>query len=408
MATFLLIIIYIAFISLGLPDAVLGAAWPVMQTTLDAPMEAAGYLFSMVSVGTILSSLFSGRMLNRFGTGRVTMVSVLMTATALLGFHFAPSLSWLFLFTLPLGLGAGAVDAGLNDFISVHYQAHHMNWLHSFWGVGATIGPIVLAQYMANGNSWRDGYFLIAIFQFILSAVLLLTLPIWSKVSRKQKFIVETDHAQPHHPELEKESSLHPFKMKGVNYALFTFLFYSGIEQTVGLWGSTFLVDVKNIEPAQAARWVSFYFLGITIGRFVSGFVSFKLTNRQLIRAGQMIALLGVILLILPLPNVISLMSYITIGFGLAPIFPSMLHETPARFGKKNSQTIMGYQMAVGYTGTTILPPLFGMIASRTTTAFMPVFLISYAVIMIASTERLNRLKPELVPLNKESTSVSR
>lgn len=391
MATILLMIIYIAFISLGLPDAVLGAAWPVMQVDLGAPMEAAGLLFSMISIGTIISSLISGKMLNRFGTGKVTLVSVLMTAAALLGFNFAPSVGWLVLFTIPLGLGAGAVDAGLNDYVSLHYQAHHMNWLHSFWGVGATLGPIVLARFMANGHSWREGYLIIAIFQFALTGVLLLTLPLWNKVSKRNSSIEEEENAS-ESASYEEEKTTNPLKIKGVSLALLSFLLYSGVEQTVNLWGSTYLVDTKGIAPTAAAEWVSFYFFGITIGRLISGFVSFKLSNKQLIRVGQLTALSGVVLLILPLPAIFSLISYVVIGLGLAPIFPSMLHETPARFGKKHSQTIMGYQMAVGYTGTTLLPPLFGFIASRITTGLLPIFLVVYAAGLLLSTEKLNRI----------------
>lgn len=389
LATFLIIIIYIAFISLGLPDAVLGAAWPIMQQELNAPLEAAGLLFGMVSVGTVLSSLISGPLLKRFGTGRVTVFSVMLTAIGLLGFNFSMSFFWLLLFTLPLGLGAGAVDAGLNDYVAIHYKAHHMNWLHAFWGVGATMGPLVLSQFISRGYSWRNGYLVIAAFQFVLVLVLLVTLPLWKKVSGQAPSKDEQIEQAPAEKTKNKGTI---FKLPGVKWALLTFVFYTGIEQTVNLWGSSFLVDAKGIDPATAAEWLSYYFLGITIGRVLSGFISFKLSNKQLLRLGQAIVLAGALTLFLPLPNIFMLIGLVLIGLGCAPVYPSMLHETPVRFGDENSQYIMGLQLAAGNTGSLLLPPLFGLVASRFSVNFLPTFLVVYAVVLLLSTERLNVL----------------
>lgn len=389
LATFLIIIIYIAFISLGLPDAVLGAAWPIMQVDLNAPLEAAGLLFGMVSVGTVISSLASGPLLKRFGTGRVTVFSVMLTAIGLLGFNFSISIYWLVLFTLPLGLGAGAVDAGLNDYVAINYKAHHMNWLHAFWGVGATIGPLVLSQFILRGYSWRNGYLVIAAFQFILVFILLVTLPLWNKVAGEgQNKLEEVQLALP--KETVQRKSI--FRIPGVKWALLTFLFYTGIEQTVNLWVSTFLVDSKGIDPATAAEWLSFYFLGITIGRVLSGFISFKLSNKQMLRLGQTIILVGAIILLLPLANIFMLIGLVLIGLGCAPVYPSMLHETPVRFGEENSQYVMGLQLAAGNTGSLLLPPLFGLVASRLSVNLLPIFLVVYAIVLLFSTERLNIL----------------
>lgn len=390
MAIFLLIIIYLAFISLGLPDSLLGAAWPVMQKDFEAPLETAGFLFMTIAGGTIISSFVSGKILSRFGTGRIAFFSTLMTAGALMGFYFAPSVIWLFLWAIPLGLGAGAIDAGLNDYVATHYKAHHMSWLHSFWGVGATLGPIIMAQYIVGGN-WEDGYLTISSIQFLLALILLLALPLWkyveiSNTAQKQDSVETKDGSY----QVETERTK-PLQVKGVKLSLAAFLFYCGAEAAMGLWGSSFLVNVKGLSPADAAKWVSLYYGGITIGRFITGFITFKMNNLTLIRMGQIIALAGASLLILPLPPVFALISFILVGLGLAPIFPSMLHETPARFGKKHSQTIMGYQMAFAYTGSTFMPPLLGFIASQSTIQVFPFFIVTFVIVMFLSTEKLNR-----------------
>lgn len=390
MATFLLIIIYLAFISLGLPDSLLGAAWPVMQGDLGAPLETAGLLFMTIACGTIISSLVSGRILKRYGTGKVTFVSVLMTAVALLGFHFAPSIIWLMVCAVPLGLGAGAVDTGLNDYVAVNYKARHMSWLHCFWGVGATLGPIIMAQFISGDSSWRNGYFLIAAIQFALVIILFFTLPLWKKVkiNRNDRILEESDELKD--VINEKETNNKPLQTKGVKWALTTFFFYCGVEATVGLWGSSFLVNVKGISVATAAGWISFYYAGITVGRLITGFVTYKVTNRSLIRWGQLLALSGAIILVLPLPSAFSFVGFIIVGLGLAPIFPCMLHETPTRFGKEHSQTIMGYQMAFAYTGTTFMPPLLGFMASQMTIGIFPIVIVIFAVAMLLSSEKLN------------------
>lgn len=392
MATFLLIIIYLAFISLGLPDSILGAAWPVMQGDLGAPLETAGLLFMTIACGTIISSLVSGRILKRYGTGKVTFVSVLMTAVALLGFHFAPSIIWLMVCAVPLGLGAGAVDTGLNDYVAVNYKARHMSWLHCFWGVGATLGPIIMAQFISgdSSSSWKNGYFLIAAIQFALVIILFFTLPLWKKVkiNRNDRLLEESDELKD--VINEKETNNKPLQTKGVKWALTTFFFYCGVEATVGLWGSSFLVNVKGISVATAAGWISFYYAGITVGRLITGFITYKVTNRTLIRWGQLLALSGAIILVLPLPSAFSFVGFIIVGLGLAPIFPCMLHETPTRFGKEHSQTIMGYQMAFAYTGTTFMPPLLGFMASQMTIGIFPIVIVIFAVAMLLSSEKLN------------------
>ncbi|WKA54741.1 MFS transporter [Planococcus shixiaomingii] len=402
MAAFFLIIIYLAFISLGLPDSLLGVTWPVMQSEFGAPLETAGLLFMVIAGGTIVSSLMSGTVIKRFGTGKVAFVSSVMTAAALVGFSFSPSLVWLFLCAIPLGLGAGAIDAGLNNYVAAHYKAHHMNWLHCFWGVGATLGPIVMASFISGNNSWRNGYLAIAGIQLLLVVILFLALPLWDRIA------VSPLSKEPEQEKSADGQTVKPFQIKGVKLTLIAFLFYCGAESAIGLWGSSFLVNVKDLSIETAAKWVSLYFAGITVGRFVTGFISLKISNYTLIRTGQAMALGGAILLLLPLPAIFSLVGFVLIGLGLAPIFPSMLHETPTRFGKEHSQTIMGYQMALAYTGSTFLPPLLGFMASQSTIAIFPFVIAIFIAAMFLSSELLNAFlkKKHLLSGQKKKTTV--
>ncbi|OPH50478.1 MFS transporter [Paenibacillus ferrarius] len=391
MATFFLLIIYLAFISLGLPDSLLGTAWPVMQLDFAAPLETAGLLFMVIAAGTIVSSLASGAVLKRFGTGKVTLVSCLLTAGALFGFAAAPSLIWLMICAIPLGLGAGSVDAGLNNYVAEHYKAHHMSWLHCFWGVGATMGPIIMAQFISGENTWRHGYLTVAGIQFGLVVILFFTLPLWNRVAKNSKVhLSDVPEVEDSLINNEISKPVKPWQIKGVKLALVSFLFYCGVEATIGLWGSSFLVNIKDLPAATAAQWISLYYAGITVGRLITGFITFKISNRLLIRSGQITALIGAALLILPLQPGFSLAGFLIIGLGLAPIYPCMLHETPVRFGKKHSQTIMGYQMAVAYTGSTFMPPLLGLLASYATISILPLYLVLCAAAMLLFSERLN------------------
>ncbi len=398
MATFFLIIIYLSFISLGLPDSLLGVAWPVMQLDIKAPFEAAGFVSMTVTAGTIISSLASGTVIRRLGTGKVTFISCLMTAASLFGFSFVPSLFWLILLAIPLGLGAGSVDSALNNYVATHYKAHHMSWLHCFWGVGATVGPIIMSQFIAKQNSWRSGYITVSVLQFTVAALLFFTLPLWNRSARDANNR-PTDLNEDNEDKdvkvvspIATNGKLKILQIKGVKLALASFLFYCGTEATMGLWGSSFLVNVKELPAAVAAQWVSLYYAGITIGRLISGFVTMKISNTMLIRMGQIIALAGAAILLLPLPTIFSLMGFILIGLGCAPIFPCMLHETPARFGKENSQKIMGYQMAAAYTGSTLLPPFLGLIVSHSAMTLLPFFVLAYIAAMLLGSEKINIL----------------
>lgn len=375
MATLLLILIYLAFISLGLPDALLGAGWPVMQPELDVPYGFAGIAQMLIAGSTIISSMFSGTVIKRFGTGKVTAVSVGMTAIALLGFAAAPSFLWMLVCTIPLGLGAGAVDAGLNGYVANHYESRHMSWLHSFWGVGAMSGPLVLSFFLFGGYSWRSGYLAVGGFQAVLVVILIAAVPLWDRVKA-----LKTDDVE--HRSMSMFAAL---KIPGVPSALLVFLLYCGIESSMGLWGGSFLYMAKGLDPAKAATWVSVFYGSITAGRFLTGFLTYRFSNNAMIGGGTAIIITGVVLVLLPLPLPVSLAGFLLTGFGCAPIFPCMIHETPVRFGSGNSQAIIGFQMATAYIGTTLLPPLFGFVSSFAGMTLLPVFILGYAILMLAN-----------------------
>lgn len=388
MLTVLLVIIYIAFISLGLPDAILGSAWTMIYEDLNVPISYAGLVTMIITGGTIVSSFFSGKMIKKFGTGKVTTFSVFLTAMGLLGVYFAPSFIWICLLAVPLGLGAGAVDSALNNFVANHYEAKHMNWLHCFWGIGATSGPFIMSFYLLKENGWRSGYATIGIIQAILVIGLFLSLPLWRKFEDSN--------------EEEKKSSTSInvgtlLKLPGAKPTLIAFLCYCAIELTTGLWASSFLVFNSGLSAGLAAKWVSLYYLGITVGRLLAGFLSMKLNNKQMIRVGQLICLLGAVLLMIPFSNNFKLVGLILIGLGCAPIYPAMLHETPNKFGQDLSQDIMGIQMATAYVGSTIVPPLFGMLSKFSGFGILPGFLLIFIVVMLLSTERAIRYVNKIV-----------
>lgn len=399
-ATWFLIVVYLAFISLGLPDSLLGAAWPVMRPDLGAPLESAGMLAMIVAAGTIVSSLASGKLIAKLGTGPLTLISCLMTAAALLGFSFAPSLLWFALLAIPLGLGAGAVDAALNHYVATHYEAHHMSWLHCFWGLGATGGPLLMSYFIKEHDSWRSGYTAVAMIQFSLVIVLLVTLPLWKKVAARRgekpasEIAVDAaahDSAAVPATLTDEQPAKQPLRLPGVKMSLLAFLFYCGVETTVGLWGASFLVGARDVSAVTAAGWISLYYGGITVGRLITGFITLKVGNRALILAGQIISVIGAVLLMLPLPDVVVLIGFVLIGLGFAPVYPGLIHETPARFGRANSAKLIGYQMAVAYTGTTFLPPLFGVLASQAGIGLFPVVTLLLVVFMLLSSEQVNR-----------------
>ncbi len=381
MTTILLVIIYVAFISLGLPDSMLGAAWPTIRMDFNMSMSGAGLISFIAAGGTIFSSLLSGKLIKKFGTGKLTLISVLLTALALLGYSYCGSYTFLCLLAVPLGLGGGAVDAALNNFVALNFTAKHMSWLHCFWGIGATLGPVIMSLAISKSGSWNNGYLIVALIQIILVAILFLSLPIWKKF----KDTIEEEESQKYHGE-------HVLKLPGIKPTMIGFFCYCALEATAGLWGASYLVQSKGITAGVAAGWVSMYFFGITIGRFINGFFTMKYSNPVLIRVGQVIIGIGAVVLLLFHHPISNLAGLVLIGIGCAPIYPSMLHETPVRFGKTNSSNLMGIQMAFAYVGSTVVPPLLGLVMEKTTTNLYPIFILILLVIMLISSERVNRI----------------
>lgn len=384
-----LALIYLAFISLGLPDSLLGASWPIMNREFQVPVGNAGFVSMIVTAGTIVSSLFSHRLIRRYGTGRVTVASVAMTAAALLGFSLSPSFWTLLICAVPLGLGGGAVDSGLNEFVAEHYTAKHMNWLHCFWGVGAMLGPLLISALALGGFSWRSGYSSISLIQFLLVAVLLFSLPMWRKFEAHRHKDISKQIDGERSVTKKKHSTFGVLRTKGAPFAMIGFFLYSSMENTMTLWGASYLVQMKSVLPEDAAGWMSLFFLGITGGRFLSGFISMKFSNTAMIRMGTILIVAGIIIILLPLPVFFTICAYVVIGMGLAPIYPSMLHQTPVYFGKENAQATMGLQMAFAYTGSTLMPPLFGQVFARVSFFLLPYVLLVCVVGLFVCTTRL-------------------
>ena len=381
MVSLLLAIIYLAFISLGLPDALLGSAWPVMHQELRVPLSWSGGVFMIIAVGTIVSSLLSDRLTRRLGAGKVTAISVAMTCAALFGFSFSRSYLALCLWAVPYGLGAGGGDAALNNYVALHYASRHMSWLHCMWGIGATLGPYIMGAALTGGYDWSMGYRVIGLLQLALTAALVLSLPLWKSAGGSGGGA-----------ERARALSLpEVVALPGAKAVMVCFFCYCALEQTVGLWASSYLVTVRAVDAVTAARYGSLFYLGITVGRAVSGFVTLRLNDSQMVRLGQGILVLGLVLVLLPLANSFALAGLIIIGLGCAPVYPSLIHATPAHFGAERSQAIIGVQMASAYVGTSLMPPLFGWIAAHTSLRLFPVYLTVLLVFMFLAHERLCR-----------------
>ena len=380
MFTLLLVVIYLSFISLGLPDSLLGAAWPSMQPQLGVPLSFAGCLSMIISCGTVISSLLSERLLRRFGTGLVVSCSVLMTAVALFGYSVSGSFLMLCLFAVPYGLGAGAVDAALNHYVALHYASRHMSWLHCFWGVGCAVSPYIMSFYLRRGDDWQGGYRAISVLQIILTAVLFCSLPLWKRSS------AGADTAEAARIPMRKL-----LREPGVIQVLVTFFSYCALESTAGLWASSFLVQQRGVGPQTAAKFASLFYIGITFGRLLSGFAADRFGDRRMVRFGLCGIGGGVLLLFLPLPDIIALSGLILIGFGCAPVYPCQIHATPVLFGKERAQALIGMQMASAYIGTTLMPPLFGVIADRAGLRMFPLFLAFFLVLMALLTEQTQK-----------------
>jgi fucose permease len=388
MKILLLILIYIAFISLGLPDGLLGAAWPKMYETMAVPVSFAGYITMIIAGGTIISSLSSDRLSKKISTQWILVISVALTALAIFGFSFSSAYWQICLWAIPYGLGAGAVDSTLNNYVSLHYKSRQMSWLHSFWGVGATIGPYIVSLTLGHSLGWEWGYRIVGIIQTALVVVLLVSSPLWRL---NEEASLKTEEAvAPVHLGFFKTWGL-----KGAAFVFLSFFAYCSLESTTGLWAASWLVLNRGLTAERAASWASLFYLGIAGGRFVMGFVADKVGDRGMVRVGLVILLIGLVVLLVPFGEYTPLVALLLIGIGCAPVYPSLIHETPTSFGKEHSQEVIGIQMATAYVGSTFMPPLFGLIADYADIKIYPYYLACFFVLLVFMSEALNHATKE-------------
>ena len=371
MIHFLLLLIYLAFISLGLPDALIGAAWPIMSGEFQVPVSYMGIVSLLISGFTVVSSLLTDRMVIRFGTGKVTAVSVALTAVGLLGFAFSGNFWLLCIWAIPYGLGAGCVDACLNNYVANHYASRHMSWLHCMWGVGAAVGPYVMGSVLTAGQSWNMGYLYIAIFQTVLTVVMLLSIPKWKSEAGAQ----QEEH---HHLSFRQILAL-----PGVRAVALIFLCYGAVEAIAGHWASSYFVLHLGIGEERAAGLAAMFYLGITLGRAVSGFVTLKFNDKQMAYMGMTLVLTGLLMMLLFRIEVLCIIGFVTMGVGCAPIFPCLIHATPIQYGVSRSQAIIGVEMASFYAGTCFLPPAFGVFADLAGIGSLPLVLLAFLLCML-------------------------
>lgn len=389
MINLLLAVIYLAFISLGLPDALLGAAWPTMSHDIGAQISWAGGISMVISAGTIISALLSNKLTCKFGPGKVTLISVALTALALLGFSFAPNYLVLIFLAIPYGLGAGGVDAALNNYVAVHYESWHMSWLHCMWGIGASAGPYVMGFALSHGQRWTAGYQYIAVMQIALTLVLLMSLPLWKNNKKNELNKIAESKTK----SFEKVSYVGILRIPGAKNILIMFFCYCALEQTAGLWASSYMVLHGGVSRIVAAGWASLFYVGITVGRFVSGFLTMRFNDATMIRIGQCVMLVGILVLLLPLPNHIELVTgFIIIGLGCAPVYPCIIHSTPHYFGADKSQAIVGMQMASAYIGSMVIPAIFGIVAQNVSMMLLPAYLLILLAVMTFMHVRLMRV----------------
>ena len=389
MFSLLLALIYICFISLGLPDSLLGSAWPVLHVDIGVPMSYAGIISMVIFIGTIISSLMCDRVSRKLGSGLMTALSVSLTAIALFGFSISHSFYMLVLFAIPYGLGAGGVDAVLNNYVALHYKAQHMSWLHCFWGVGASISPYIMSFSLVKLNSWSRGYLIVSIIQMCLCVFIFASIPIWKKRGENENGEVEA-LGEP----LKIKDII---SIKGAIPCFFMFFCYCAMELSTSLWATSYLVEGRGIDVNTASAFASLFYIGITLGRAINGFLAMKFSDKTLIRVGTAIVTLGIGLMFVPTAKIFALAGFIVIGLGCAPIYPCIIHMTPDVFGRDKSQAMIGIQMAFAYIGFCVMPPLFGVIAQYISIKLLPVYLmlILFAMaicheIMVAKTKKTN------------------
>jgi len=383
MVALLISVIFMAFIGLGLPDSLLGSAWPVMYAQLGTDFSYAGIVTMIFAGGTIISSLLSDRITRRLGAGITTAIGLLVLAVAIFGYSTANTFWILCLWAIPHGLAAGTIDAALNNYVALHFSSRHMSWLHSFWGVGAVISPYIMGYSLTRGLGWETGYFSVSMIQVAMAAIMFLSLPLWRKNKGGVPTVEERGRALSL-PEI--------LKIKGVKLVLPAFFAYCAAEATTMLWAVSYLVLHRGIAEEIAAQYGALFFWGMMVGRFLGGFIADKVGDRRMIRGSITIMLTGIIMILLPVEmDQISLIGLVILGLGCATVYPSIIHSTPSNFGEENSRAIIGVQMAGAYTGSTFIPPLFGLISRTTGIGFYPIFILAFALLLLLMTEWLNR-----------------
>lgn len=401
MAILLLILIYFAFVSLGLPDGLLGAAWPSMYQGMGVSVSYAGYVTMIIAGGTIISSLSSDRLSQKLSTQWILVISVALTALAIFGFSFSTEYWQLCLWGIPYGLGAGAVDSSLNNYVSLHYKSRQMSWLHSCWGVGATLGPYIISLCLRQNIGWNWGYRIVGFIQCGLVIILFLSTPLWKR--NEELALAEKE-------EPVKRVHLGFFKtwaLKGTAFVFLSFFAYCSLESTAGLWAASYFVLDRQVDKTTAASWASLFYLGIGAGRFLSGFIANKLGDRKMVRFGLIILAAGLVVLALPWGYYTPLFGLLLIGLGCAPVYPSLIHETPTSFGKEHSQEVIGIQMATAYVGSTFMPPLFGLLIPYVGIVYFPYYLALFFVALVVMSECLNHATKDKWLVNTQPSSAS-
>ena len=392
----LVAIIYLSFVSLGLPDSLLGSAWPVMSGQFGVPDGFASIVSVIIGLGTVFSSLMSDRLTKRFGAGLVTAVSTAMTAAALFLFSISTHFWMLALFAIPYGLGAGGVDAALNNYVALHFKSRHMSWLHCMWGVGASVSPFIMSYALSGGTGWNQGYFIVAIIQIVLSACIFISLPLWKKF---ESSAYRSPSGEVRVEKREKREALplkEVFKIRGAVTCFLCFFCYCALEQTAMLWASSYMIAHNAFSEEVAAMFASLFFIGMTLGRGLNGFLTFKFSDRTLIRCGCTIITAGVVLIAIPTVDALTVAGFIILGLGCAPVYPSIIHSTPSLFGADKSQAVIGVQMAFAYIGG-LASPLFGLLVNYGALTFMPLYLGVFLILMIVMHEltvKLTAAKP--------------
>ncbi|MGN0906819.1 MAG: MFS transporter [Bullifex sp.] len=374
MALILLAVIYIAFISLGLPDSMTGSVWPVMHLTFGVQLEAAGLISMVTCCGTIISALLSGKLTRKFSTWQITVVSIVLTSVSLFLISRTTAFWQVMLLAFPLGLGGGSIDAALNNFVALHYRKKQLSFLHGFWGIGTLVGPVVISALLTHGSSWRNAYSSVSLIQFVIFLIVLLSLPLWKIFSDR-----DDDGEQSEDLKVKYSDVL---RIKGVPFAVLSFMLYCAFENSAMLWSASYMVYDKGFDPAIGASLSGMVFLGITSARILNGLFGDYFQDRYIIRFSIVFITLSAISLIFTSSLPLCYASLFMLGMGFGPIFPVMIHETVLYYDRKHSQTVIGLQMAAAYTGSTLFPPLYGLIASNISQSALPFFILTLNAIL--------------------------